>query len=259
VTDLKYHLFNPTGNITALVESEVPECDQPAVAERILEKETECEQVGFISCGIEGSDITLRMAGGEFCGNATMSTAVYYLMNQELHNDEERTVFVKVIGTNGLIEVKVMKDQDKYFGTVKMPKALKISRELFKFEGYTYEYPVVSFGAISHVICEEKMPIYMAESAIKQWCEKLGTFGLGFMLVNEDRTELRPLVYVKNPETLYWESSCASGTTAAGAYFCKLENKDVEYSFKEPGGILTIKACENGDLFLSGTVEPMIN
>lgn len=253
--DLKYRLYNPTGNITALVESEIQVKDQPSVAEWILSKEPTCEQVGFISDGSEGTDITLRMAGGEFCGNATMSTAVFFCERAGMLSGDSRKVMVKVIGTDEPVSVEVKKECGRYYGTVKMPRVQKISEEMLPYEGHFYKYPVVSFGGISHIIADEKMPIYMAENAIKEWCNKLKTQGLGIMIVNSDRTRLQPLVYVNSPETLFWESSCASGTTAAGAFFSKLENNDVTYSFKEPGGVLTIKAMRNGDLFLTGCVE----
>lgn len=255
MTDIKYRLFNPTGNITALVETEIQIKDQPLVAEWILGKEPVCEQVGFLSYESGETDITLRMAGGEFCGNATMSTAVFFCEQAGMRNGESKSVLVKVIGTDQPVTVNVKKEAGKYFGTVKMPRAIKISEEMFPYEGHNYKYPVVSFGGISHVIADERMPIYMAENAIKAWCAKLNSQGLGIMIVNSDRTRLQPLVYVNYPETLFWESSCASGTTAAGAYFSKLEQKDVEYSFKEPGGVLTIKALTNGDLYLTGCVD----
>lgn len=255
MTDIKYRLVNPTGNITALVESEISVEKQPEAAEWIMWREPSCEQVGFISAGTEESDITLRMAGGEFCGNATMSAAVYYCEKSGLLIDESKTVLVKVIGTKEPVEVVVTRIGNNYTGTVKMPRALKISDELFSFEGHTYKYPVVAFAGISHIIAEDSMSIYMAERVVKLWCDKLKTQGLGLMMVNNEKTKVQPLVYVKNPETLVWESSCASGTTAVGAYFAKQEKKDVEYSFKEPGGILTIKATKEGDLYLSGTVE----
>lgn len=253
--NIEYRLFNPTGNITGLVLTDVPVKDQPMVAEFILNKEITCEQVGFVSGGTEGSDITLRMAGGEFCGNATMSTAVLYCMQEGLEKGLSKKVLVKVVGTSGLVEVNVSREGNEYLGTVKMPKPLKVSEELFSFEGHTYKYPVVSFLGISHVIVEDSMPIYMAEHAIKLWADKLKVTGIGLILVDSERKNLRPLVYVQNPETMIWESSCASGTTAAGVYFSKKDNAPVDISFKEPGGILSIKVDEQGDLYLSGKVS----
>ena len=46
---IKYCIFDPTGNITALVESPVIIDRQPGVADGIMKKHPEVEQVGFIS------------------------------------------------------------------------------------------------------------------------------------------------------------------------------------------------------------------
>ena len=77
--DLKYCIFDPTGNITALVETAVDIADQPAAASHIMELEPDVEQVGFISYAEDPAagvaPVSLRMAGGEFCGNATMCAA----------------------------------------------------------------------------------------------------------------------------------------------------------------------------------------
>ena len=69
--ELKYYLFDPTKNMTILVETPVPAESQPFVASRLLQAEPTAEQVGFVSAGDAACDIALRMAGGEFCGNAT--------------------------------------------------------------------------------------------------------------------------------------------------------------------------------------------
>ena len=45
---LHYCLFDPTGNITALVESAVDVPDQPAVAAGIMCRHPEVEQVGSL-------------------------------------------------------------------------------------------------------------------------------------------------------------------------------------------------------------------
>ncbi|MBO5502893.1 MAG: hypothetical protein J5969_00265, partial [Lachnospiraceae bacterium] len=66
-------ILDPTGNITALVEGDVPVSRQLETAARIMQLRPETEQVGFVK--LSGEQIQLRMAGGEFCGNASMSAA----------------------------------------------------------------------------------------------------------------------------------------------------------------------------------------
>ena len=75
--ELSYTVFDPTGNITVLVQTPVPVADQPRVAAALMAKETDSEQVCFRMPDTPGAGITVRMAGGEFCGNASMSAAAW--------------------------------------------------------------------------------------------------------------------------------------------------------------------------------------
>ena len=88
--DIGYCVFDPTGNITALVETAVDAADQPAVASRIMELEPDVEQVGFIAfTGDPALPVSLRMAGGEFCGNATMCAAAIFAIRSGLQGGAE--------------------------------------------------------------------------------------------------------------------------------------------------------------------------
>lgn len=253
--DINYFLANPTGNITGLVNTKVPVERHAEIADIIMKKEPSCEQVGFLMDSVENSDITLRMAGGEFCGNATMTTAAYYCKSNGMSEGEEKEVKVKVIGTPGLVNVTVKKENGIFFGTISMPKPLKISEELLPFENHNYRYPVVTFAGISHIVIEDNVPVYLPEAAIKVWADRLKVSGLGLMLLNKEKTEIRPLVYVTVSEGMIWESSCASGTTAVGAYLSKKSGKPGKYSFKEPGGVLQIETTEDGRFLLTGRVD----
>ena len=75
------------------------------------------------------------------------------------------------------------------------------------------------------------------------------------MFVDFEDHRLAPLVYVPEAGTLVWESSCASGTTAVGAYLAKRAGAPVKVPLKQPGGTLTIAVSADGDLLLEGTVR----
>lgn len=252
--NLDYYVANPTGNITYLVKTPILILNQPKVAAELMAENPVCEQVGFLFSQDNECDIRLRMAAGEFCGNATMSTAAVFCKENNLQDGEERIVRVKTSGVKQVLNVRIKRDGEEYLGEVCMPQPTKIRDVLFKFEGHNYLYPVVEFPGISHVIIEDEMSIYMAEKAIKQWCETLHAEGLGLMMIDETKTRINPLVYVPKINSLFWESSCASGTTSVGAYYRKKEGKPLKMSFREPGGVLTIEAKENGDLILGGRV-----
>lgn len=207
---MKYYLFNPTGNITALIR------DNTETAQ-IMKMEPECEQCGYIIDNVDGADISFRMAGGEFCGNATMCAG--YLVGKP-----DTKVYIE--GT-GIVNVRCRGENC----AVEMPKA----REIVTYNGY----PMVRFDGIDHVIIQDKLD----PSCIKQWCLQEA---IGFMYLKGNN--MRPLVYVKGEDTLVWENSCASGTTAVGIYL----NRDVE--IQNPAGVLKYK-----DGYLEGKVKLIKN
>ena len=252
---LDYYVCNPTGNITLLVDTQVIIFRHPEIAAGLMTFEETAEQVGFIFPGDDECDIKLRMAGGEFCGNAAMSAAGLFCHKEGLRESETRIVKIKVSGIKEVLDTKITRSASGYEGQVKMPKPIKIKDELFKFEGRNYLYPLVNFDGISHIIIEDDMPIYMAENAIKSWCEYLKVPALGLMLLSKENTALNPLVYVKNSDTLFWESSCASGTSAVGAYMFQKERKPVNLTLREPGGNLKVCVDKTGEIFLEGFVE----
>ena len=260
---IDYYLMDPTGNITILVVSPVPVCDQPGVADMLMKQESECEQVGFISDS-ESSDTRLRMAGGEFCGNATMSTAALFCYRSGIDADHGVSVTVEASGCDTPVSVEITRPQNAegrycFRGLVHMPKHRDISRHELTYKDRAYDLSVVDVGGIHHIVTTE--PLDMSdeetEEAIKKWCLDLGAEALGIMQVRlgtGDTLDLRPLVYVPGAGTCYWESSCASGTTAVGIY---LKVKGLAVSnlrIREPGGELTITE-QDGHIILGGTVE----
>lgn len=74
---IKYIICRPGGNDTALVYgiNYTPE-DKKKINDAIMAKHSNVEQVGFIDLN---QTPELKMAGGEFCGNATRSAANCYL------------------------------------------------------------------------------------------------------------------------------------------------------------------------------------
>ena len=68
--------------------------------------------------------------------------------------------------------------------------------------------------------------------------------------------DMRPLVYVKAIRSLFWENSCASGTTAVGAYYVnQYKESSVFLTAHEPGGILSVNSGSNGHIILCGNVS----
>ncbi len=244
--EIRYVLLDPTGNVTVLVETEIPPEKQPSVAAQIMAREPDAEQVGFYSC--RGDGAMLRMAGGEFCGNAAMSAAVLCALDRGIGGG---TISVAVSGQPELTPVRVCALSDGSMrGTVGMPSPLSVGEERFP-DGESR--PVVRFPGISHVILESPLARAEAEKLAPVWCGYLSSASLGIMTYDRAAGTLLPLVYVPAAGTLFWEHSCASGTTAIGAYLAAMRGS-VSLSLRQPGGTLHVETAE-GRLRLTGTVR----
>jgi len=260
---IEYQYIDPNGNITALVESDVAISEHTATADLIMREDKKVEQVGFIR-DTDKADTGLRMAAGEFCGNATMSAAALFCDKTGLGIGSRRSLTVDSSGCPHPIEVNITREENSgnlhvFCGSVCMPQPRKISQHTFEYDGVRYDLPLVDFDGISHIIAidgpdfdDEK-----AEEAIKKWINDINVEGLGIIFVTPQEGSgyvVRPLVYVPAVGTCYWESSCASGTTAAAAYmFSKGMVRD-RLTATEPGGMLTVDRGGDGKLILSGRV-----
>ena len=265
-----YIVLNPTGNITALVTDSVEVSRQPFFADKIMARHPEVEQVGFVDLsGIEVEPVhaRLRMAGGEFCGNASMCTAVLYEMEQGVSGleDAERKVILQVSGAEEPVEVSLRGNEESgYFAGVKMPSAKKIRTVRLKYRDLTDEAVLVEMQGISHLIIEKGSAFFSllenpeaAETAVKQWCGELSAEGLGLMfLEEEDNTRtLTPLVYIPESKTIFWENSCGSGSSACALYLSEKTSSPEEFLFQEPGGVLRVAVASSGSVKISGGVK----
>ena len=250
---ISYAVMDPTGNVTILVKTPVPAAAQPACAARLLAAEPAGEQVGFLSPGGGGADLSLRMAGGEFCGNAAMSAAAHFCMERAL---AEATVAVRVSGAEAPVAVKAARAADgQYACEVGMPRPKAPETAALSLDGQSYSLPLVRFDGICHLILPGDTERDFAERAARAWCAPLDAPALGLMLLDSDAATMTPLVYVPGGDTLYWERSCASGTAAAGAYLAWKRGGPIEAALAQPGGVLRVSAAPAGPVSLRGTVR----
>ncbi len=255
IDDLTYTILNPTGNITALVESSVDIPDHPEVAAYIMQLHPEVEQVGFVSFnGPEGDSdgihAYLRMAGGEFCGNASMCTAALFMMRYCSFLDKETTVMLQVSGASSPVEMRLLKTAPgEYQASVYMPRIIDITSRAFTAGDISADLPVVNMEGITHIIIEDDSPFFamrgnkeLAEQTIVKWCGELGAEGLGLMFLEgqSDIRALTPLVYVPSGNSLFWENSCASGSAACGLYLAYEDPCLNDLLLHEPGGDIRV-------------------
>ncbi len=244
--EISYYYVNPTGNITLLADTPVEKPFRSLVARKLMELEPSAEQVGFVS------GTRLEMAGGEFCGNACISAAAVYCSEKKADRFEGG---LRVSGADRPVYVKAEKKNGIYEGSVRMPEAVDISEAEVTVSGEKRKLPMIVFPGISHLIIESETDKKEVESLMPALCRSLGCEALGAMFLDEKSKRITPLVYVPDPETSVWESSCASGTTAVGIYLGSRCGGAFKADFAEPGGILGIEVSPDAPPVLRAKAE----
>lgn len=263
---VRYSIWDPSGNITALVESPVPDGRQSAVAAELMARHPAVEQLGFVSWRAEdGTDAALRMAGGEFCGNASMSAAA--LLQSRMESTAPSGAWINrslcVSGAKQPVAVRLQGEkEDVYRGAVCMPKARAIVETAFRWGSLYGRLPLVRMEGIAHLIVSDASPLFAlkaqpaeAEEAVKAWCAALKAEGLGLMFLQRGEGDLclTPLVYIPGSATVFWESSCASGSSAVGMALAAGSGRAQRLTLTQPGGRLQVESDpESGETWLYG-------
>ena len=249
---IRYSILDPAGNITALVESAVPVDKQPDLAAEVMRRHPEVEQVGFVRLSASPDDpvpAELRMAGGEFCGNASVCAAALYLLERGLESGEAPVnVRLRVSGASLPVDVTLRREGENGFSTViGIPRAERIEEKDLSFGALSDALPVVRMEGISHIIIGPDSPFFCLQEdqatvgeVLRTWCGQLSADSLGLIFLEADGPDFRltPFVYVPGSGTFFREHSCASGSAAAAMALAAKNGAPVSLTLHEPGGSL---------------------
>lgn len=248
---LDIQIADPSGNITIFVRTPVERRHYQQVAGQLLaEEDYGAEQVAFILSNSDSSqnpsaggiDGSMEMCGLEFCGNA--SRAFGLMLASEAGETGHVTKRIRVSGCDAPLTVEL--DMETSRAKIRMPDPLSC-----EVQG---DRTVVDLGGILHIIVEAPKTEGGSE---EQQAEMERTFGkirsdiyrtmdppaLGVMFWDSTEKKLTPIVYVKDVETVYFEGSCGSGTTACAAAF-SMGKPDGTYSWSipQPAGVIDVTA-----------------
>ncbi|MDD3067085.1 MAG: hypothetical protein PHO48_04630 [Candidatus Gracilibacteria bacterium] len=190
------------------------------------------EQVGFINTN--PGEAELIMAGGEFCGNAARSTAWRIL------NGNTGELKIKVSGVSRSLRAGVTPDGMAW---AEMP----IDTDPNMIQELEKGMHQVSMDGITHLVVFAAPPTQDSEAIKKIARSLLEEKGLtsetaaGVMYVEFDQEKekykLEPIVFVRDVNTLYYESACGSGTTALGLVLAKKQGTAInEVAILQPSG-----------------------
>jgi len=232
---------NPAGNITIFVKTPFERKDYQAAAGQLLAmEELKGEQVAFITSQNPMSDIapsfhadgSMEMCGLEFCGNASRS---FGLLLARDAGDEG--IVYKAVQVSGCAEpLTVEVDLDRMRAKIKMPLPLSCEKK--------QECTIVDFGGILHIIVEDLPAEQEIFDLLKDRVySQLNPPAMGVMFWDTARKALTPVVYVKDVDTVYFEGSCGSGTTAVAAAFAKGKPDGIHtWAIAQPAGTIDAAA-----------------
>lgn len=240
----KYSLYYPAGNTTALVY-EGNNLDYKLINDEILAKHSEVEQVGFIV------NNELKMAGGEICFNALRCAAKFLLDKNNCNKINAKLNKIEYeCGIRDNLFIKEDNLKEKYKNKAIYYTKIPLTTNINKLSDYEYS---VDLGDIFHIIYTKKLDIN--DENIKNFAYEyfknnslLDKKAVGFMYLQENI--LKPVVWVRDIKTLFFESACGSGSFSSFLYFNQFLNKDYialkqpsnEYLFLEKEGIF-ISIC----------------
>ncbi|HMM07269.1 MAG TPA: hypothetical protein PKD52_11515 [Clostridiales bacterium] len=235
---LTIRVADPAGNITILVKTPVKKEAYASLAGKLLTLIDGAEQVGFLTLPRHGGDVRLAMMGGEFCGNALRSAALFYGVEQG--SCGETRVMTEISGVNKPLPVLI--DVEKNTAVAAMPLPKRIVPIAFG----GGEGDAVFFDGILHVVTDQAFAAdspavsrkYLQE--ISAWYQAAAA---GLMFYEAKTATLTPVVYVAATNTLFYENSCASGSAAVAAVLAQKGAAGSHlFRFREPGGVLEATA-----------------
>jgi diaminopimelate epimerase len=214
-------ITRPAGNDTALIKKIVPPAVKKILNDAVEKKYTNVEQVGFYEWNEKTNTGRLEMAGGEFCGNATRSTA-YLLLNGNLGD-----IMMQVSGVSRPLLAGVKKENTAF-------TEIPIMKDFSCVEQISKEVTKVEIEGITHLITKRPQgtPTDLKEKAkiLLTTFDLLTTrkcSGVMYLSEKENQIVMDPIVWIRDVNTLFYETACASGATAVGVWKAS-QNKDTQ-------------------------------
>ncbi len=233
---ISFSKINPGGNITALVKGTYNPMQRKKISRALMKHDVSIEQVGFWNTSRRlGVDAVLTMAGGEFCGNALR--ALGYLLHIQT---QKKNIKLISAGLPTVFPVQAAMQTS----SVSLPLAL-----------FSVKGGVCTLPGISHIVTEENVPLSKIKKRFRE--EKIHTKkAAGVITYAKDATGhfvILPTVWVREINTLYKETACASGSLAL-AYVAYMRRGTRKTHILQPSGSLFATRVIKDSIVLSGPV-----
>lgn len=231
--EVEYTICIPGGNNTALVYgTNYTQKQKKIINDAIMKKHSDVEQVGFINLDRRPE---LQMAGGEFCGNATRSVASLYLNNTPGN-------LQIIVNSKDIINAGVY-ENGKAWCEIPYYKGTDVITE--KEQGI---FIVKMNGMVCIIIQEDVAGQYLEHKEDlknigmnfinKYNLENNEAVGIMFCERKEELLQINPIVWVKEINTLFYETACGSGTIAVCIVETFKNKKSQKLDILQPSGMI---------------------
>ncbi len=257
IGEIQYKILNPGGNKTALINSnEYTDNQKRLINKMIMEKNPQVEQVGFLS----NKSNQLEMAGGEFCMNGARCAIFEYLKGKE------GKIELSVSGTDKKLIGRILNDK-------KVEIQLEIDKNIYDLFEIRNDFTCIKIdGILIAILDEEKSKTYIQqlkknEEKTKNELKKLMITELdseekaiGIMLLEKesDKIKINPIVWVKEINTVFYETACGSGSLGIAIYnYLKNKNKTIEI-IQPSGYSINIELEENKNYIKKAIINGIV-
>jgi len=249
--ELDFIKLSPLGNTTVFLRGEAARDAHAALlAEAMDYDHLAAEQAGFLVAPHTGEALLrVEMAGGEFCGNATLSAAALAAAE-----GAASPFFVECSGAAAPLHAEARPlGAGRWLARAEMPPAHELRRlslDGFSFGGVAI---CVSLPGIAHLVVEAadlSSADYDALLAFLMREAKADAYGIvPFERMGCDRFRIRPYVAVPSAKSRVFERACGSGSLALAL---AEGSADKRIAVEQPGGTLFVE--RGARLFLEGEV-----
>ena len=252
--EYKYKILNPGGNKTALVlGNEYSVEEKKIINNEILKNNKDVEQVAFISL----NENKLDMAGGEFCMNATRCAVYEYLKGKAGE--------IKIYSAGIDLEGGINNQKEVY---VKIPINKQENEIIIK----NNEYSIVKLDGILLIVMDEvnskkyinilKEDENNAKIELKKLMIQLKTKekAVGIILLEENSKviKIHPVIWVKEIDTVYYETACGSGSLATAIYLNSISQANSFIILQPSKYIINVKLDIKDNYLINAVVSGVV-
>lgn len=239
---------SPCRNTTVFMEGDIPRSAYSGLGRLSMDADyLAAEQAGFLVKPKNSSSVLrLEMAGGEFCGNATLALGA--LAVQRGLAGTGGTFAVECSGASMPLTCCVTKSRDGHYEvSAEMPLTAKVRPFMLEAGGKSIAGGLVELPGIAHFCTEAKLSEEMYDAlmdVLEKSCEN-DAFGI-IAYENTDASEyrIRPYVSVPSEGSRFFEQACGSGSLSLGLWL-KQQGLGSRIKVLQPGGVLAVDVCRD--------------